>query len=198
MEHVAKQNTQVEDEVLCRLAAEGDPRAEEEMVCRYRRLVRICARPLFLVGGDSEDLIQEGMVGLLSAIRNFNSNESATFRTYAEVCIKNRLRSAIRAASRGKHAPLNDAISFETPLFDMTNGVLIATEDTPEERIIGQETLAEQLDHLKGQMSGFESEVLSRYLEGYTCSEIAQQMSKTSKSVDNAVQRIRKKLVRSK
>ncbi len=197
MNRNVKDYAQLEDGELCRLTTCGDLQAEEELVCRYRRLVRICARPLFLIGGDSEDLVQEGMVGLLSAVRSYQADQSALFRTYAEVCIKNRLRSAIRAASRGKHAPLNDAISFETPLFDMTIGEALTIEDSPEDRIIGRESLEEQLTHLKGHMSGFESEVLSRYLEGYTCGEIAQQMDKTSKSVDNAVQRIRKKLVRS-
>ena len=105
------------DEVLCGRAAAGDRVAEERLVIRYNRLVRVCARPYFLAGGDSEDLIQEGMVGLLAAIREYDPSKTASFRTYAEVCIKNRLLSVIKAAARDKHTPLNNSVSFETPLF---------------------------------------------------------------------------------
>ena len=106
------------DEILCLQAASGDRIAEETLVMRYNRLVRICARPYFLAGGDSEDLIQEGMVGLLNAIREYVPQKGTAFRTYAEICIRNRILSAIRAASRDKHTPLNHYVSFETPLFD--------------------------------------------------------------------------------
>ena len=98
------------DERLCALAASGDRQAEEDLVVRYNRLVRICARPYFLAGGDSEDLIQEGMVGLLAAIREYDPEKAASFRTYAEVCIKNRLFSVIKAAARDKHIPLNNSV----------------------------------------------------------------------------------------
>ena len=108
----------MEDEALCALAASGDRQAEESLVVRYNRLVRMCARPYFLAGGDSEDLIQEGMLGLLSAIREYDPGKSASFRTYAEVCVKNRLFSAVKAAARNKHTPLNDSVSIsETPLY---------------------------------------------------------------------------------
>ena len=106
------------DEILCLQAASGDRIAEETLVMRYNRLVRICARPYFLAGGDSEDLIQEGMVGLLNAIREYVPQKGTAFRTYAEICIRNRILSAIRAASRDKHTPLNHYVSFEPPLLD--------------------------------------------------------------------------------
>ena len=102
------------DEILCLQAASGDRIAEESLVMRYNRLVRICARPYFLAGGDSEDLIQEGMVGLLNAIREYVPQKGTAFRTYAEICIRNRILSAIRAASRDKHTPL---CLFRTPSF---------------------------------------------------------------------------------
>ena len=92
--------------------------ADQNLAVRYHRLVRICARPYFLAGGDSEDLIQEGMMGLLSAIREFAPEKGSSFRTYAETCIRNRILSAIRAAARDKHNPLNHYVSYETPLFD--------------------------------------------------------------------------------
>jgi RNA polymerase sporulation-specific sigma factor len=96
---------EADDETLCALAAADDRQAEEVLVLRYTRLVRVCARPYFLAGGDSEDLIQEGMIGLIKAIREFNSAKAASFKTYAEICIRSRLFSAIKTAAREKHSP---------------------------------------------------------------------------------------------
>ena len=101
------------DEALCLQAASGDRIAEETLVMRYNRLVRICARPYFLAGGDSEDLIQEGMLGLLTAIRQFDPEMNASFKTYAEICIKSRMYSAVKSAARLKHLPLNDCLSLD-------------------------------------------------------------------------------------
>ena len=179
------------DEVLCALAASGDRIAEETLVMRYNRLERMCARPFFLVGGDSEDLIQEGMFGLLKAIREFNPDRDAAFRTFAEVCIRNRIRSAITAASRGKHTPLNESISLE---HDIDNGVPINSQYGPEELLIGREEYLERIESLKVQLSGFESTVLASYLRGLSYQEIAEQLHRPRKSVDNAVQRIRRKV----
>ena len=191
-----KQSYDITDEILCAEAINGSLSAEATLVARYSRLVRVCARPLFLVGGDSEDLIQEGMLGLLFAVRSYQHDRQASFRTYAEVCIRNRLRSAIRAALRDKHMPLNDSISFETPLFDETNGYLSSIEDSPEDLVISRESLKESLDGLRGRLSTLEAEIIPHYLDGYTCREIAEQVNRSPKSVDNAVQRIRKKLER--
>lgn len=186
----------ITDEELCQLAASGNPRGEEELVGRYGRLVRICARPLFLAGGDSEDLIQEGMLGLLAAIRGFDSGKETSFRTYAEICIRSRLYSAIRAAQGDKHSPLNHSVSFEPPLFDGADAHLFFSEESPEDVIIGREELRERLSALKGQLSEFEAEILPPYLSGLSCAEIAQRVHRSPKSVDNAVQRIRRKVAR--
>ena len=121
------------DEEICLLAGAGSAAAEEALVQRYGRMVRACARPLFLAGGDSEDLFQEGMMGLLSAVRSFERGRDASFRTYAEICIRRRLYSAIRAAQGSKHFPLNHSISFEPPLFDGTNAYLFSSEESPED-----------------------------------------------------------------
>ena len=107
---------ELEDSALQKLAADGDSYAEEELVSRYMRLVRICARPLFLAGGESEDLIQEGMFGLLSAVRQYNNEHNASFKTFAEWCIRNRLRSAVKSASSLKHDPLNNRVPLELSL----------------------------------------------------------------------------------
>ena len=184
------------DEELCLRAAQGDSEAETELVCRYGQLVRACARPLFLAGGDSEDLIQEGMVGLLTAIRGFDPGRDASFRTYAEICVRSRLYTAVRAAPGGKHAPLNQSVSFEPPLFDGTNAHLFSSVESPEDVIIGREELKERLRALKGQLSELEAQILLLYLKGLSCGEIARQVSRSKKSVDNAIQRIRRKMAR--
>ena len=182
------------DEELCLQRVSGNSGAEEELVRRYGQLVRACARPLFLAGGDSEDLIQEGMMGLLTAIRSYDPQKAASFRTYAEICIRSKLVTAVRAAQRDKHLPLNHSISFETPLFDGTSEFLFPSEESPEDVVIGREELQERLDALKGQLSGFEAEILSYYLGGLSCAEIASRVGRSYKSVDNAVQRIRRKM----
>jgi len=184
------------DEALCAKSAAGSSAAEEELVRRYGRLVRASARPLFLAGGDSEDLIQEGMLGLLTAIRSFDPAKAASFHTYAEICIRSKLVTAVRAAQRDKHLPLNHSISFETPLFDGTSEFLFSSEESPEDVVIGREELQERIDALKGQLSGFEAEILSYYLGGLSCAEIASRVGRTTKSIDNAVQRIRRKMAR--
>ena len=184
------------DEELCALAAGGSSQAENELVSRYSRLVRVCARPLFLVGGDSEDLIQEGMVGLLTAIRKYDPTRDAAFRTFATVCIRSRLASAVRAAQGDKHSPLNHSISFEPPLFDGPNAHLFYSAESPEDVIIGREELKERLASLKGQLSELEADILPPYLNGLSCGEIAQRVGRSQKSVDNAIQRIRRKMAR--
>lgn len=189
------------DESLCLQAASGDRVAEEILVMRYNRLVRICARPYFLAGGDSEDLIQEGMLGLLSAIREFLPEKGSTFRTYAEACIRNRIISAIRAAARDKHDPLNHYVSYETPLFDGNTDRYPFTASrpplqNPEDMYISREERRERLGTLKGQLSGLEAKILTLFLRGYSYAEIAVQVERSPKAVDNAVQRIRRKVAR--
>lgn len=179
------------DEVLCRLAASGDREAEEFLAARYSRLVRICARPYFLAGGDSEDLIQEGMIGLLSAIRGFRFDEGTAFRVYAEVCIRNRIHSAVKMAVRGKHGPLNGSVSIDSPSFDGSVSALPMAD--PEDMLIGREERKAQMMALREKLSDFEKTVLELYLNGLSCREIALQTTRSAKSVDNAVQRIRRK-----
>ena len=159
------------DEELCLGAARGDSQAETELVGRYGWLVRACARPLFLAGGDSEDLIQEGFLGLLTAIRSFDPARDAAFHTFAEVCIRSRLLSAVRAAQGGKHAPLNHSVSYEPPLFDGTNAYLFSSAESPEDVVIGREELKERLEALKGRLSKFEAQILPPYLNGLSCRE---------------------------
>ena len=190
---------EMEDGALCRLVAQGNREAEEILVTRYNRLVRICARPFFLVGGDSEDLIQEGMLGLLKAIRNYDASRDASFRTFAEICIRSRLYSILRSQNRNKHAALNHSIVVEAPFFDSnsyTVGTLDLSRSNPEDLMILQENFGEMWKRVQNQLSGFEARILGFYLDGLSYQEIAVMVSKSPKSVDNAVQRIRRKVAR--
>ena len=187
------------DEQLCAMASGGDRQAEEALVTRYHQLVRAITRPYFLSGGDSDDLIQEGMMGLMKAVREFDCSKEASFRTFAEVCIRNRVFSALRAAAREKHSPLNQSISLETPFFDSNAYAAVnghSSSTNPEELVILRENAERDLLRINQQLSPLEGRVLSLYLDGLTCSEIAQQLNRSCKSVENAVQRIRRKAAR--
>lgn len=191
---------ELEDSALQKLAAYGDSYAEEELVSRYMRLVRICARPLFLAGGESEDLIQEGMFGLLSAVRQYNNEHNASFKTFAEWCIRNRLRSAVKSASNLKHDPLNNRVPLESILSDESQTQAVACAElfqkSPEEQVLARENkkYTEQLYlSLVSMLSKYEKAVLTYYLEGLSYKEIAKLTGKGDKAVDNAIQRIRRK-----
>ncbi len=186
------------DNELIALVRAGNDLAEEELAERYSKLVRICARPYFLVGGDSEDLIQEGMLGLLSAIRRYDPTGNASFKTYAEQCIRNRLITAIESASRFKHTPLNDGVSFEYFMSQESNSLRPTYEDSftrqTEDQVLAKECEEEIFIGQTKLLSKLEGEVLGMYLAGMSYKEIAAQMDKPVKSIDNAVQRIRKKI----
>ncbi len=190
--------SQLEDNRLLVLSSGGDREAEEQLVIRYMRLVRICSRPLFLAGGTPEDLIQEGMLGLLSAIRRYDPDLNASFKTYAELCIRNRLFSAVKSATSKKHEPINDGQSLEEILSDESKLPLLAYTEffrrTPEEQVLARENKDELQKYFRKNLSQMESKVLDLYLQGLSYEEIAEQSGKTVKSVDNAIQRIRRKL----
>lgn len=188
------------DERLQSMASGGDRRAEDLLAARYSRLVRVCARPYFLAGGDSEDLTQEGMLGLLSAIREYDQTQTASFKTYAELCIHRRIFSAIRTASRLKHTPLNDGVSLEDAFGDdaVNSNVYSALSfrRVPEEQVLARES-ADEFFHTYSQcLSQFEIQILRMYLDGLSYREMAVYCGRDEKAVDNAVQRIRRKLAR--
>ncbi len=191
----------LDDNRLQAIAAGGDRLAEEQLAMRYTQLVRACARPLFLAGGDSEDLIQEGMLGLLTAIRQFDPEMNASFKTYAEICIKSRMYSAVKSAARLKHLPLNDCLSLDHILSEESQTQLAANPEafrrTPEEQVLARESKIEFYNASAQQLSKLEKQVLELYLDGLSYSEIALRTHRNEKSVDNAVQRIRRKLARS-
>lgn len=185
------------DEQLGALAAAGRDEAEELLVVRYTRLVRAQAHSLYLVGGDSEDLIQEGMIGLLRAIRSFDPAKSVAFRSFAETCVRNRLYSVLRSANSEKQAALNRSVSFDTPFFDGNSfapDVPRYAASNPEDLLIDEERVSAFFAGIQKQLSAFEGKVLGYYLKGYSCREIAVLLGRSPKSVDNAVQRLRRKI----
>lgn len=192
-------NCTYSDEELQSFAINGDAQAEELLIKRYSRIVRALARPYFLAGGDSEDLIQEGMLGLISAVRSYDASAGASFRTYSELCIKRRLLTAIRNAAGGKSVSLNDCLSLESHLFDeelsqAAYAVREADLRGPEEMVIDREETDKFYTAFLCLLSGFEADVLGYYLGGMSYREIAEITDRPAKSVDNAVQRIRRKL----
>lgn len=187
------------DAELQSLTAKGNRSAEEALAGRYLQLVRACARPLFLAGGDSEDLIQEGTFGLVTAIRQFDPDQGASFRTFAEHCIKTRLLSAVKSASRLKHFPLNGGVSFEQLSEDPSTQLSVFPEflrRSPEDVVLARESKEELYTAFAEQLSRLERKVLSLYLDGLSYKDIAQRLGKEPKAIDNAVQRIRRKLAR--
>lgn len=173
-----------------------DSEAEAQLVRRYNILVKKCARPFFLAGGDSEDLIQEGMTGLLSAIRNYDPARGATFKTFAEICIKSRILTAIKSAARDKHAPLNDYVSLESLFSEKSKAKAAYFLREMEEQVLAKESADQLSNDFINYLSEFEAEILGLYLKGLSLSEMAIEVNKSVKSVDNAVQRIRKKLTK--
>lgn len=179
----------VSDEQLCQQALAGDRVSEETLVMRYTQLVRCISRPLFLMGADQEDLIQEGMIGLTKAIHKFDSDRGASFRTFAAHCIHRRMLSAIRDASGEKHQALNSALSLDEEPQEH-----ISSYDDPECRMLDSDAFQERLKDYQSRLSVFENQVLDLYLQGFTRQEISKRLSCSVKSVDNALQRIRTKL----
>lgn len=166
--------------------------SEDEMASEYIRLVRSCARPYFLAGGDGEDLVQEGMIGLLKAIREFDSTKSDNFEAFAYLCVRRRIYDAVRKSRR------NDG-KLEIELFDSPDAACLAgvsESGNPEAELLSKESALEIKMALSGLLSAFETSVLRLYFQGFTSSQIAQKLSKDSKSVDNAIGRIRRKLSR--
>jgi len=177
------------DEELCALARSGDKNAEQVLALRHHSTVRACVRPYFLAGGDSEDLIQEGMIGLLHAIREFTPAKDAAFRTFASRCIRNRLSNAVKAAGRLKHQPLCDYVPFaDSEAADSSYAC------DPENEVLVREADRELASRLREALSPLEGRVLQLYLDGVSYQVIAETLGSPVKSVDNAVQRIRKKL----
>ena len=189
------------DEEVVRLAQrDGDGAALEYLLNKYKNFVRTKARSYFLIGADHEDIVQEGMIGLYKAIRDFRTDKLASFRAFAELCVTRQIITAIKTATRQKHIPLNSYISLNRPVYeeDSTRTLLdVITEEVPsnpEEMLIDREDLSVIEGRIGQMLSDLEKEVLIRYIEGKSYVEISEEMNRHVKSVDNALQRIKRKL----
>ena len=187
------------DETLVERARGGDERALAHLLDRYRRFARAKARAYFLVGGDREDVIQEGMIGLYKAIRDYQPDHGASFRSFAELCITRQILTAIKTATRQKHSPLNSYVSFDRPQDDdpdRTLGDTIPCEDEldPLDQLVASDALRELKSTFDEVLSDLEADVLTLYVEGRSYQEIAERLGRHVKSIDNALQRIKRKL----
>jgi len=185
------------DEMLVREAQGGNADAEEYLIRKYKDVVRGKAHIYFIVGADSEDIVQEGMIGIFKAIKGYNETKHASFNTFAEICINRQILSAIKAARRQKHAPLNNSLSLSDPLSDGEDKTIGDT--LPSDGYANPEAIyifKEDMNYVEdgSVFSDMELRAWNEYMKGHTCSEIARMMGKTPKAVDNAIQRAKRKL----
>jgi len=191
----------LEEELIVEQARKGDPKAQELLIKKYKNFVRSKARSYFLIGADREDIVQEGMIGLFKAMRDYQPDKVTSFKSFAELCIKRQIITAIKTATRQKHIPLNSYVSLNKPVFDdesdrtlydvMSNS---SKELNPEHLVIKREELSHIEEKMGEVLSDLEWKVLNAYLEGKSYQEISLEMNKHVKSVDNALQRVKKKL----
>lgn len=191
---------QLEDEIIVELVHQGDSEALDYLIHKYKNFVRAKARSYFLVGADREDIVQEGMIGLYKAIRDFKEDKQSSFKAFAELCITRQMITAIKMATRQKHIPLNCYVSLDKPIYEDDSArtlmdVLSGAKMTnPEELIINRE----EFDHMEEKMtellSDLERKVLLLYLEGRSYQEISEELNRHVKSIDNALQRVKRKL----
>ncbi|NLN48849.1 MAG: RNA polymerase sporulation sigma factor SigH [Clostridiales bacterium] len=190
------------DEELVATAKDGDKEALEFIINKYKNFVRAKARSYFLIGADREDIVQEGMIGLYKAIRDFKNDKLSSFRAFAELCITRQIITAIKTATRQKHIPLNSYISLNKPIYDEESDrtlldILTSVKITdPEELVISKEELNSIELRIGEILSDLELEVLMSYLQGKSYQEIAVDLDRHVKSIDNALQRVKRKLER--
>jgi len=192
--------TDLTDEKIVELSHEGDATAEEYLLDKYKNFVRSKARSYFLVGADHEDIVQEGMIGLYTAIRDYRPDKLSSFRAFAELCITRQIITAIKTATRQKHIPLNNYVSLNKPLYDeesdrtLLDVIIEGRTSDPEEMIINMENVGNIRTKINEVLSGLEQEVLNAYLDGKSYQEIAESLGRHVKSIDNALQRVKRKL----
>ncbi|MDQ0246657.1 RNA polymerase sporulation-specific sigma factor [Bacillus fengqiuensis] len=192
----------LEDEVLVELARNGDGESSDFLINKYRNFVRAKARTYFLIGADKEDIVQEGMIGLYKAIRDFKGDKQASFKAFAELCINRQLITAIKTATRQKHIPLNSYVSLDKPIYDEESGYTLmdvisgANMTNPEALVINKEKADDMTRKLAEMLSGLERRVLALYMEGQSYLEISEELNMQVKSIDNALQRVKRKMER--
>ena len=191
----------LDDLYLVALAKQGSPVAYDRIMRRYYGFVRLKASSYFLAGGDSDDLVQEGLVGLYKAVRDFRSDRESSFRNFAELCITRQIITAVKTATRNKHTPLNQYVSFSTSPASATDGEPTLDEilpgptaHDPVNQVISSEELRSLVACLSTVLSDLESRVLSLYLDGYSYEHIGERIGCDTKTVDNALQRVKRKV----
>ena len=191
------------DEEVVYEAKKGNTNAEEYLIAKYENFVKLKSKSYFLIGADKEDIYQEGMIGLYKAIRDFKVDKISSFKAFAELCITRQIITAIKTATRQKHIPLNTYISLNKPIYEEESDrtlIDVLSElkiNDPEELIIGKEQLEHIEEKMEEVLSDLEKEVLQAYLDGKSYQEIAADLDRQAKSIDNALQRVKKKLERS-
>ncbi len=194
--------TNMTDEDIVQDARDGSADALDYVIQKYRNFVRAKARSYFLIGADREDIVQEGMIGLYKAIRDFRSDKLSSFRAFAELCITRQIITAIKTATRQKHIPLNSYVSLNKPIYEedsdrtLYDVVSTAKVADPEEMMINREEFGDIEEKMGEILSDLEWKVLMAYLDGRTYQEIALDLSRHVKSIDNALQRVKRKLER--
>nr|WP_283248193.1 RNA polymerase sporulation sigma factor SigH [Bacillus sp. FJAT-50079] len=192
----------LEDEELIDLVHEGESDALDYLIKKYRNFVRAKARSYFLIGADREDIVQEGMIGLYKAIRDYRGDKLASFKAFAELCITRQIITAIKTATRQKHIPLNSYVSLDKPIYDeesdrtLMDVISGAKILDPEELLINREKFSSMEGKMVELLSDLEREVLSLYLDGRSYQEISEILNRHVKSIDNALQRVKRKLER--
>lgn len=197
-----KPEVELDDIYLVTLAKQGSKHAYEAIIRRYRSFVRLKASSYFLIGGDSDDLIQEGLVGLYKAVRDFRSDRESSFRNFAELCISRQIITAVKTATRHKHSPLNSYVSFsQTPAAAGDDSEPTLDEllpgpqhNDPANQVISSEELSSLVSCLGSVLSELESKVLGLYLDGHSYEAIAGRIGCDTKTVDNALQRVKRKV----
>ncbi|MDY7220617.1 RNA polymerase sporulation sigma factor SigH [Halalkalibacterium halodurans] len=193
---------QIEDEGLVNRVRNGDGAALEYLIHKYKNFVRAKARSYFLIGADHEDIVQEGMIGLYKAIRDFKGDKLSSFKAFAELCITRQIITAIKTATRQKHIPLNSYVSLDKPLYDeesdrtLLDVVCGSRVTDPEELLINQEEFDDIEVKMGELLSDLERKVLMLYLDGRSYQEISAELNRHVKSIDNALQRVKRKLER--
>jgi len=188
------------DEQILNYIKSGNNIALEYLINKYKNFVCSKAKTYFLIGADKEDIIQEGMIGLFKAIRDFKDDKLVSFKSFAEICVTRQMITAIKTATRQKHMPLNSYISLNKPIFEedgertLLDTINHETTSDPEQLFIGKEEMTSIEGKINEVLSPFELEVLYAYLQGISYQEIAKVLNKDVKSVDNALQRIKKKI----
>ena len=189
------------DADLVSCANAGDNLVMEFLLNKYKNFVRIKAKSYFLIGGDREDIIQEGTIGLYKAVRDFKADKLSSFRAFAELCITRQIITAIKTATRQKHIPLNQYISLNKPIYDDEGGErtlldVVASQKAadPEKLVINQEISEDIKERIQENLSDLESQVLLLYLEGKSYQEMAGDLNRHTKSIDNALQRVKRKI----